>query len=341
MKRASSISSLFILLVCSFPFLSIAQTFEIGEWTTGITSETYSLIFGLYYSKQDAIVFQEKWKLIGEENARSNNDEWVGNYFDREIVHDDMIVLRWSQNSGFAFVSMHNCSPTLTGLNYGKAVLSPEWFEVFPEVSNQPDHHDNPHVAHSRKLPAKRFVPVKWGERHYMVAEDSVAKFYDYVAGLGAYQPNTDPWEEPGFLLKMEDQDKTAKGMPILPPGHERHVKHPIEAGITAVGPRVITDRHVYEGTTSYGSITPLTIDQGRAEGVKKGMRFYISGSKEKEELTITSVRRHSSRGIIKRTLDDRKRAIFKDWKTESTRPYPEITTGRRATTSYLLSQQF
>ena len=227
MKRATSISSLFILLVCSFPFSAIAQTFENGEWVTGLTREPYSLIFGLHYSKRDATVFQERWKLMGEENARSE-DEWAGNYVDNEVGDVDMIVLRWSQNSGFAFASMYNCSPTLTGLNYGKAVLSPKWLELFPEVSNQPKHHGNQHAAHSRKLPAKRFVPVKWGERHYIVAESRVAKFYDYVAGLGAYQLNGSPWEEPSFLLKIEDKDKPAKGMPILPPGHERHVKRPI-----------------------------------------------------------------------------------------------------------------
>lgn len=101
----------------------------------------------------------------------------------------------------------------------------------------------------------------------------------------------------------------------------------------------MITQRRVYEGTIYYNSVISVTIDRGRAEGVKKGMRLYISGSKEGEEVEIISAGKHSSKGIIERVLDDQKRATFRDWETKNTHPYPEITAGQRVTTSYHLSK--
>jgi hypothetical protein len=340
MKRAICISSLLILLICTFPFLSIAQTDEFGQWASGISKEPYQLIFKLY-SKQDATAFQKKWEMAREENNGLSDNEWAGDYADDPVGDVAMIVLRWSPKSGFAFASLHNCDPMLVGLNYGNAVLSSEWLELFPEASIQPKHHDNPHAAHSRKLPAKRFIPARWGELHYLIPENGVADFYNYVAGLGRFQLNDNPgWGYRDFLIKMEDYDKTPKGMPVLPPGHESFVKRPIEANITAVGNIVKKKQRWDDGSIYYDSITPVMLDRGKASGVKKGMRFYIVGSKEREQVEIISAGSRSSKGIIERTLDEDLRATFKDWNTAITRLYPEIRAGWRATTSYPLSEQ-
>src|SRR6185369_9473788 len=114
-----------------------------------------------------------------------------------------------------------------------------------------------------------------WGEQHFLVPEDKVSLFYDYVTGRGQYEPDKGGYDEDYFWQKYDDRDKSMAGMPILPPGYERFAKKPIEATIVSVGPNQVVRRNGFPDPY-YELITPMRLDRGTKSGIRRGMQLYV-----------------------------------------------------------------
>jgi hypothetical protein len=322
------------LLLCSFCCHSARAQEDHdqdGRWINGITEPwTFD---GDSYTKEEAAAFQQKWKSIAAQRSPGVANEWAGDYV-RGDLHKT--YLRWSPEGGFAYVYVFTCSTGVLGINYGRVDASPMAIRLYPVLSmstSRPHGHHGGHAAY--KLP-KNYLPVKWGEQHYLVAENRVAAFYRFAAGLGEYQTHSGE----DFFIKTDDYAKEPESMPVFPPGYERFVRKPIEAKIISVGPKRLRRVPTTDGSYFYDSVTAVRISAGKADGVYKGMAIYVVGSKFSEKVEIAKVGKRSAWGIISRLVDDNK--IEKDWNHDMRQweDYPEISVGWDLTTSIYLSKQ-
>jgi hypothetical protein len=312
----------------------VAQVGEPERWANGI-SEAAEFDYRSF-SKPEAIAAQQRWMLIESENADSTDNEWAGDYAIGDVGDVSMVILRWTPNSGFVFLSVYNCWPTIIGLNYGGVEFSPNVLRLFPEVSTPKRIHHG-HRQHSRSRLSKTYLPVKWGDCHYLIPEDRLSIFYDYVAGMGVYRPgNYGFLRDEGFLLKRDDHAKRVFGMPIVPPGYEHLVKKPITGTVSSVGRTYL--RRVRDAENPWWNqlITEVTLSIGKAEGVTPGMTFRILDLEEDEIVEVRRVSRHSSQAIIVRSVRKRPGEKFNEWDDGTDPDDPVIIVGWRLATSPL-----
>ena len=325
MKKVVLISVLLVTVLLRI--ISQAQTDE--RWFNGVSESWW---FGsAVYTGEEAALAKTKWEQIGEENKVTQNNEWAGTYF---VVTGELhnSYLRWSPQLGFVSMGIYTCEARVTNLNYGTVVFSPALLQLSPEVPIRSSKSQGGHGSHGPQFLPDKYLPVKWGERHYLIPEKSVAAFYRYVSGVG---------ESGGdFFVKLDDYDKPVEGMPTLPRGYERFVRKPIEATIAAVGAKVLKRSRTYDGSPAYDYLNHVLINAGSANGVRRDMSLYVVGSKERETVEITRVGKYSARGIITRLLDDNMKENNWNHDTRAWEAYPDIRVGWELTTSWHLSKQ-
>jgi hypothetical protein len=270
-----------VCLACA-AFAVSAQTDENERWATG-KYEAWYLNYKRY-SKTDVLAAQEKWKRL---DADEDAGEWAGDYTPLcDFCEVSLDKLRWSPKSGFLEIHVYTCLPELRGLNFGNAVESVTDVHLIPEYPS----------ASGRSLqPARQYLKVKWGERHYLINENEIAEFCRHIAGLDIRREN-EPLVAGDFYLKDSDWDKPATGWPVLPKGYKHLLKRPIDAKITAVGRGYV--EYDYENGCSKQTIIPVTLDAGSASGVKVGTIFKFSTEEGPIEFTVTSVSKDSARAI-------------------------------------------
>lgn len=327
--------------ICLFVAISIvtaqAQSDEYGRWINGITEPWF---FDSHaYTKKEAAEFQKRWKQMEAENGLPSENEWAGDYTVDDGVGTRLTVLRWSPKTGFVFASVYTCLPNVTSLNYGRVIASASLIELRPEVTAKRAESRSAHAAHSGPPMKRRFVPAKWGERHYLVQENRIKDFYDFVAGVGAYRPGAHFFiVEEGFLLKSSDADKAVEGMPVLPPGYERYVKKPVDASVVAVGKSYI--RRVRDSENPWWNelVTPVKLDVGSVHGVRRGMAFNVLSLGENDQgeiVKVTRARRHTSSGVIVRSVKKKPGEKVNEWDDGKEIAYPKINVGWRLSTSH------
>lgn len=315
--------SVVLVMVLTGP-IAQAQTDE--RWANGVSESWW---FGsTVYTEAEAALARSKWEQVGEEIKGTQGNEWVGTYVaSTGELHTS--YLRWSPQLGFVSMGIYTCEGRATNLNYGGVTFSPTLLRLLPEVPIRNAKSHGGHGSHGPQFIPDTYLPVIWGGQHYLVPEKSVAAFYSYISGIGE--------SGEGFFLKLDDYGKPVKGMPVLPPGYERFVRKPIHAEVIHVGAKRVRKHRAYDRTIYYDSVTPVTLDAGRANGIKSGMSLYIVGSKIIEKVEIVRVGKNSSRGIITRSLGDDMKDTYKDRDTGERRAYPEISVGLRVTTSWHL----
>lgn len=283
------------------------------------------------FTQEEAAAARKKWKQIEEDINRNGSNEWAGTYvLSTGELH--RAYLRWSPQSGFVSLGIYTCMASVTSVNYGGVKASVDSLELLGEVPLRSKQTGNGSGTHAALPLPESYLFVKWGERHYLIHERSIANFYKYVSGLE--EPDQD------FFVKIDDIDKPIEGMPVLPPGYERFVKKPIEATIIKVGVKKIKKIRSDDKTIHYESVTPITINIGRNYGVERGMSLYIIGSSTRETVEIVSVGESMSIAIITRSLDDDMKENYKDWDTGELKAYPEVSIGWKVTTSWELSRK-
>jgi hypothetical protein len=322
-----SATIIFCMLFCAVS--SQAQFDAEGRWINGLSEEPL-FFYNPIHTLQNVVTLQTKWRLIEEENALSKDHEWAGDY----VIYGEtgsVKVLRWSVKEGFVFLFGGGCEPSVRGLNYGKVAFSKNLLRLFPEVDAE-----NPKILFAEdderrfftaNFIASKFVPVKWQGIRYLVAENQVEDFYDYVAGVGDYAPHDSLHILNSFFFpKKEERDESATGneMPVLPSGYERFVKKPVDAEIITVGRSVV--RHFAESEETEESdewVIPVTLNVGTKDGVKLGMTFAILQEDVREIVKITRVGTKTSKGEI----------ISRIYSAEDDKP-PVIKTGWRVSTA-------
>ena len=268
------------LLLSGFMTYSQAQSVPDDRWANGVSEPWW---FAEKLSREDIATMQSRWSLIRDENQAN---EWAGDYFIGGDTHGS--YLRWSAENGYVLVHVNKCEAKVESFEYGKVSASPTLIQFFPEFSKS----DSGHTHSSQHQTPTRWLPVKWRATHYLVPENGIAAFGDYVAGLGAYNfglGGAGMIEVSDFFSKFTDEERdSAEGLPIVPPGYERFIKRPIDARITNVGRSYIrVDR---ENEWYNDLVTLVTVNVGRADGVKRRMTFHVLGSENSEMVKIRRV---------------------------------------------------
>ena len=130
---------------------------------------------------------------------------------------------------------------------------SADLIQLLPEnAASAPQNHGHAMQA------ATRFLPVSWRGNSYLVPEDDIADFGDYVAGLGRYNEWAGNYIEFAEFFTRFDKEVPSveetsidssepndllKDQPVVPPGYERFIKKPIDARYHCCRQRAIVKR--------------------------------------------------------------------------------------------------
>jgi hypothetical protein len=313
-----------------------------GRWVNGVT-ESWWVEDGL--TEADARGAAARWKSIGDEVAgAAGTAGWVGDYFRGGETHGT--YMRWSPGAGFVIADVDKCRAAVVGLVYGRVEASPGLVQFFPEFDRKSSHtHGGGHqqAEASAPLAARRFVPVRWRGERLLVAEEEMADFGDYVAGLGRYNR----WisfillEHVSFFSRMGASDDGEGGAPVVPPGYERFLKSPVEAAVTSVGRRDLRrDYHIEDENTSMtferASLTYVTISAGAEHGVKPGMIFRVArgGDEEADSLLVVRAGRRASTAVVVREVDERGAETYYSHAESREKRRSKVAAGWKVTTS-------
>jgi hypothetical protein len=223
-------------------------------------------------SEELAALVRNRGGTITFEASNLPDDEWAGTY--RAFGGPTITThLAWSPASGF-MVWWENCSrPHLARVNYGKAVFTNGSLKLTPELS------ENGPSAYPVE---SEFIPVKWGEQHFLIPSDKMINF--------AYAVNSKSVEQvESFLMKVEDYGRDRKGLPDVPRAYRRHLgMKPITATVSGFEPR---------GDRWHPNVI---LNAGRAKGVVPEMMFYLSRPGDiYMKVMVTDVEEHRSKAFV------------------------------------------
>lgn len=268
-----------------------------ARWTGGLI-----LLGAALYRFGGCATREVRSSLIKSELAKLDGQhEWAGDYY-----HGDgrgvNVRLALAPSGGFVF-SWHGCLGEYDR-NHGSVVQDAKGIHLRCALPNKRE---------GFRGIATDFIPVRWGERHYLVATNEMVRFCNAVNAL----------EEPRgrihgrFLMRRGDEDKPANGLPTVPTEYLSYfLKMPVEAVVTKVGevrlrPSIVDFK--FRDTTA-------AIDAGKSKGVLLGMEFSVT---EPDRLVVTAqvtkVEDQSSE-VVFTQIDDEKERPEVGWKL-STKP--------------------
>lgn len=254
------------------PSSGISQNAEIDDW--------------LKRSEEASRIANERKARIEDELGQAVDNEWFGDYTYGDGLGVNVRLI-FAPKSGFVF-SWRGCLG-LYDLNYGPI----EWDErrLTLRFENQNERKGFQGIS-------PEFVPVRWGDRHYLIAPD---QFVDFANAINAgFEPSAHSGR---FLVKEGDEQKSVKGQPDIPALYKPYLlDEPIDARVLSVaGTRTVeTDWRPLR-------ITTLVVDKGSMHGMFEGMELHtFRPSNMFETVTVTKVEQQSSEVQIEQfELDD------------------------------------
>lgn len=130
-------------------------------------------------------------------------------------------------------------------------------------------------------------IPVAWGPRRYLIANDKMIDFCNAVNGDGFARMST------LSLLTCRDESKVPVGLPTVPEEFERYLlSQPVETEIIGVGTRS-EERAV------------VNLNRGKKHGLLPGMELYVVDPADVQLAKITRVDEEQAEAIIERILGD------------------------------------
>ena len=244
------------------------------------------------FSKRADASLSARKKQVQQELESLKDDSWAGHYYYGDGLGVN-VELDLAPKSGFAF-TWNGCLG-LYDMNYGDVVESGGTIRLAPQLPNQ-------HKPFEGIAP--EFLPIVWGDRHYLIAKDEVVKFANAINA--GFEPREGSWGM--FFLKREDVSKSVTGNPRLPLEYSEYLlKHPIDAEISSVK---------NSRTSKSEQLTTVQFNVGAPQGVKKGMEFYLYvPSGFYASATVTDVNDTSSEAEISQCCGDKTGPPAVGWK--------------------------
>ena len=116
---------------------------------------------------------------------------------------------------------------------------------------------------------AEEFVPIAWGERHYLIPSDDVVGFTNSI------NSESEPRDRShgSHYLRKGDHERPADGAPELPEQYQAYLlSEPIQAEVLAVEATIVE-----EGIGGWWfHKTMVTLNVGRSKNVLPGMSFVV-----------------------------------------------------------------
>jgi hypothetical protein len=138
---------------------------------------------------------------------------------------------------------------------------------------------------------APELVPVRWGQRHYLIPTDGMIRFTNAV-NAGREPDTLFGGRSGGFLLRNGDEKKPVEGLPDIPSEYLNYIlKEPLTARISSIG----------ESRMEKSSrVTRVTLNVGGADGLQKGMELFVkTPSTIYAEADVTDVSDHWASAVI------------------------------------------
>lgn len=244
------------------------------------------------FSKRADANLAARTKQIQQELESLKDDSWAGHYYYGDGLGVN-VELDLAPRSGFAF-TWNGCLG-LYDMNYGDVVESGGTIRLVPQLPNQRKPFEGI---------APEFFPIVWGDRHYLIATNEVVKFANAINA--GFEPRKGSWGM--FLLKRENESKLATGSPGLPLEYSEYLlKHPVEAEISSIKNSI---------TKQSERLTTVVLTVGAAQGIKKGMEFYLyAPSGRYASATVTVVNDSSSEAEISECCDEKDSPPVVGWK--------------------------
>lgn len=311
-----------------------------GRWVNGVTEPWF---FPEDLPKDARAEVQSKWLQLGLEATSHEEGGWTGDYFVGGDTHGDYLRLG---RTGFVVFRVNKCAASVMGFTYGSVVQSSTLIQLLPQKA---EHSSRSHRHDTQ--PATRYLPVTWRGAKYLVPENAIAAFGNYVAGLGEFndvnstlvefapffQKSEIPGSEADVIDRFDASSPSQFVAPNFPPGYERFIKKPIEAQIIALGRPYI--KHDPDNEWWNKLVLPVTISVGRDRDLKPKLVLRIVGVAapgETELVSITRVNRRTASGVIERSV--RKLPCVKFDKSDDCKDpeYAPVEVGWRLTTNPL-----
>jgi hypothetical protein len=164
-----------------------------------------------------------------------------------------------------------------------------------------------PNVQQGFRGLAPALVPVKWGERRYLIASDQLRGFANDVNGGSEPRPAA----HGQWLLRNGDEARPAPGKPELPKEIATLLlDKPVEGTIVAVHE---TRTETRDGLTH--RITEATVGRGQEHGLWIGMALYFTGAADSAQCTVVELTDHTARIRIRDWRGERAAAPEPGWK--------------------------
>jgi hypothetical protein len=220
----------------------------------------------------------ERGEKIRAEIASLGIDHaWAGSYYEGDGLGENVTVTL-APNAGFVF-EWEGCTGVYDR-NFGTVKAADGRIELS-------FHFPNTREAYRGLAP--ELVPIRWGERHYLVALDKMVSFCaDVNSGFEPIDggPGT-------HLLRTGDEHKPAPGFPEVPEEYRRLLlKVPVEPRVI----QVLDSRSQESGLV----LTRVTLDAGSNQGVFPGMRMGLIEPHELGWLTVENVIQQTCTAVVK-----------------------------------------
>jgi len=331
-----ALTTLLALLCAGSAQESFAQVDKWGAWENGITESWW--LSSKTFTNKDAEAAITRWKLIGSSDRRGTSQSWAGDYFSGGETHGTYV--RWSA-AGFVIADVDKCQALVMSLTYGSVKASDSLIQFVPEFSKSSQSHA--HMSSPAREPVVlSFVPVRWDNQLFLIPQNRIQDFADYVAGLGDFNGLHGFSLEDSFFYSRDAGEHAVADAPVLPQQYQRFLNKPITARVTAIEGRRLQRNYSYEFksktmsfSTGYelASLTFVRVNIGSTHGAKKGLFLRISDPDLGETVRLIEVGQTSSKGVLVRSVERGKETYY-DNDAQRELAYPRVVSGWKLTSA-------
>jgi len=246
-------------------------------------------------SSKNKLVSEGKREQIEVELKALGDHPWAGEYYYGDGLGVN-VALVLAPKAGFAF-SWHGCLG-LYDQNYGTVEVRDGRIRLHPMLPNDAE------GRHGRfRGTAEEFVPVAWGDRHYLVPTTEMLAFVNDI-NSGIEPRRNRPFGR--FLRRNGDEERTAGGRPDIPPEFlEYLLVEPVETRIVRAGSSSESEEDLGGNVKVFERITSVSLDKGQAEGLRDGMRLFVKTARADGYAIVTAVSSHSSQAKLIQSFKD------------------------------------
>jgi len=235
----------------------------------------------------NASVAESKTRVtkIQRELRHLGDHAWAGQYYYGDGLGVN-VNLTLAPDNGFVF-TWHGCLG-LYDVNYGDVAFTNGTVKLLFKYPNSQEGFQGI---------APELLPVRWGQRHYLIPVDGVVEFANAV-NSGIEAGGLIGGRSGRFLLRNGDEKKPLEGVPDLPGDYSSYLlSEPIQAKVTAVGESTV--RRIDKDLSSRA--TYIVLNVGAADGLKEGMELSVTSPRGIiDTAVVKSVSEHSATAMIK-----------------------------------------